>query len=176
MYNANFQKYFKSFEYGIFTEAKGVGIIRPNKGIDYFLSKMNQQGKHIFIRPSIEQEPFYLLIDDVTENQLIEDHKIYGKWTPGRMVVKTSPRNYQVWLHNGRAMDDTEKSYWLRKYQSDPKATPNRRWGRCPGFKNMKPKYKKRDGSYPVAKLIWWDDQILEQLPPVDFKIWIDDS
>ncbi|MBT4526764.1 MAG: hypothetical protein HOC24_09450 [Deltaproteobacteria bacterium] len=175
MHTIKFQKYFKRYEYGIFTEAKGVGIIKPNRGIGYFLKKMNGQNKHIFIRPRQEQEPYYLLIDDINEQQLAEDHKIDGCWNPGRMVVETSTGNYQIWIHNDRRMDNVEKSYWLDKFQSDPGSTSNKRWGRCPGYKNVKTKYKKHDGSYPEAKLIWWDDQSLEQLPPIDFKILIKD-
>ena len=169
------KKYFKCFEYGIFTEGKGVGIVQAKGKTGYFLKKMNQQGKHIFIRPRLEQEPYYLLIDDIDEQQLNEDHKIDGCWNPGRMVVETSPENYQVWVHNNRAMDDTEKGYWLDKFQSDPGATSARRWGRCPGYRNVKVKYKRSNGCYPEAKLIWWDDQSLERLPSIDVKVLVKD-
>ena len=40
---------------------------------------------------------------------------------------------------------------------SDPGAHPNKRWGRCPGFRNRKKRYMSAVGGYPLAKLIWVD-------------------
>ncbi|MCP4372281.1 MAG: hypothetical protein GY797_29795 [Deltaproteobacteria bacterium] len=40
---------------------------------------------------------------------------------------------------------------------SDPGADPNNRWGRCPGFRNRKDKYRDSYGNYPLSRLIWVD-------------------
>jgi hypothetical protein len=73
------------------------------------------------------------------------------------MVVETSPDNYQVWIHANRSIPLDEKRYWLKRLKSDPGADPHNRWGRCPGFRNRKEKYRTNSGRYPLAKLIWID-------------------
>ena len=45
----------------------------------------------------------------------------------------------------------------MKKLHSDPGADPNNRWGRCPGFRNRKDKYRNPEGKYPLARLIWID-------------------
>lgn len=73
------------------------------------------------------------------------------------MVVETSPDNYQVWIHANRSISLDEKRYWLKRLKSDPGADPHNRWGRCPGFRNRKEKYRTNSGGYPLAKLVWID-------------------
>jgi hypothetical protein len=41
--------------------------------------------------------------------------------------------------------------------KSDPGADPCNRWGRCPGFRNRKIKYRDASGHYPLARLVWVD-------------------
>ncbi len=48
---------------------------------------------------------------------------------------------------------------------SDPGADPNNRWGRCPGFRNRKDKYRDSHGNYPLARLIWVDWKRQAQVP-----------
>ena len=52
-----------------------------------------------------------------------------------------------------------------KKLHSDPGADPNHRWGRCPGFRNRKEKYRDADGNYPLARLIWVDWKRLAEIP-----------
>jgi hypothetical protein len=72
---------------------------------------------------------------------------------PGRLIIESSPENFQVWIYSERPLTLDEKRFWLDKLGSDPGADPNRRWGRCPGFTNQKHKYR-REAGFPYAKLI----------------------
>jgi hypothetical protein len=81
------------------------------------------------------------------------------------MVVETSPGNFQVWIHSRRPLSLTEKSFWLKKLRSDPAAHPLNRWGRCPGFRNRKEKYRSPEGQYPLASLIWVDWMRCAEIP-----------
>jgi hypothetical protein len=83
------------------------------------------------------------------------------------MVVETSPGNFQVWIHSLRSLSLTEKSFWLKKLRSDPAAHPRNRWGRCPGFRNRKEKYRTPQGEYPLACLIWVDWMRRADIPPL---------
>lgn len=131
-------------------------IVEP--GIDRiaYLKAENAKGRHILIQPLYQSG--YLLADDIPLSLLRRHHQLNdGTWKPGRMVVETSPDNYQVWIHASHSMDLDEKRYWLKKLKSDPGADPFNRWGRCPGFRNRKQKYCDALGGYPLARLIWID-------------------
>lgn len=123
-------------------------------------------GKHILIQPASHQEPYYLLADDLNRC-LLEAHHQHpvGKWRPGRMIIETSPGNYQVWIHASCCLSLDEKRYWLRKMKSDPGADPHHRWGRCPGFFNKKEKHRSTSGLFPLSKLIWVDWRNTAHIP-----------
>lgn len=104
------------------------------------------------------EESRYLLADDLSWPVVCRCHQCMdGTWKPGRMVIETSPRNYQVWIHSRRLLSLTEKRYWLNRLMSDPGADPDNRWGRCPGFRNRKEKHRTPSGHYPLSRLIWVD-------------------
>ncbi len=122
----------------------------------HYLKAENVRDRHILIQP-VEQDT-YLMADDITPEILQRHHKLCnGTWKPGRMVVETSPENFQVWIHAHRPLPLEEKRHWLKKMKSDPGADPCNRWGRCPGFRNRKEKYRDTSGHYPLARLIWVD-------------------
>ncbi|MCP4077957.1 MAG: hypothetical protein GY744_17440, partial [Gammaproteobacteria bacterium] len=131
-----------------------------------YLKAENSNGRHILIQPLRETECFYILADDINRS-LILRHHIYkdGRWKPGRMVVETSPDNFQVWIHCANALSLNEKKYWLKKLCSDPGASPNNRWGRCPGFRNRKEQYRSAGNRYPLSKLIRIDWKNLANVP-----------
>ena len=136
----------------------GRWIKEPKDSIISYLKAENANERHILIKPKKEVESYYLLIDDISEDILKFHHKTADKnWRYGRMVVETSPENYQVWIHSSCALTNNEKKYWLEKLKSDPGANPNNRWGRCPGFRNRKEKYCDSKGHYPLSKLVWVD-------------------
>ncbi len=142
-------------------------IVRPETGNIPYLKAENANGRHILIQPEI-QSP-YLLADDIPAELLHSHHRFNnGSWKSGRMVVETSPGNYQVWIHASRSLNIEEKRYWLKKMKSDPGADPCNRWGRCPGFRNRKQKYCDASGGYPLAKLVWIDWRRQAQIPKPD--------
>ena len=130
-----------------------------------YLKAENVRDRHILIQP-VEQDT-YLMADDITPELLLRHHKLSnGTWKPGRMVVETSPDNFQVWIHAHRPLPLEEKRYWLKIMKSDPGADPCNRWGRCPGFRNRKEKYRDTSGHYPLAKLVWVDWRQTAHIPP----------
>jgi len=66
------------------------------------------------------------------------------------------------------AMSIDNKCYWLKQLRSDPGADPNKRWGRCPGFRNRKKKHRDPDGRYPLSKLIWVDWKYQVNIPQIE--------
>lgn len=139
--------------------------ITSQKHIPY-LKAQNAKGNHILIQPAHCYESWYMMADDLKWYQIQKYHQnIHGKWKAGRMIIETSPGNYQVWIHSSRTLSLDEKRYWLKRMNSDPGADPHHRWGRCPGFFNKKEKYHSRFGKYPLAKLIWVDWSNMTHIP-----------
>lgn len=135
---------------------KGRWIVQPHpKNIPY-LKALNASGCHILLQP-VEQ-PHYLLADDLSWETVCRHHRQPDNtWRPGRMVVETSPRNFQVWIRSAHPLDLHHKRILLHMLHSDPAADPNNRFGRCPGFRNRKPCHRTPDGQYPLSRLIWVD-------------------
>ncbi len=134
-----------------------------------YLKAENAHGRHILMQPVNEE--YFILADDINPELLQLNHKnIDGSWKKGRLVVETSPCNYQVWINSSRALNLREKKHWLAKMHSDPGATPTNRWGRMPGFRNRKQKYKSKHGLYPLAKLIWVDWRYRACVPKLQFE------
>jgi hypothetical protein len=117
----------------VFHEDKGRWILHPSARLIPYLKAENSGGRHILIQPTPDDQAYYLLADDLT-GSLIQRHHMEPEhlFKPGRMVVETSPANYQVWIRASRPLALEEKRYWLNKLRSDPGADPLGRWGRCP--------------------------------------------
>jgi antirestriction protein ArdC len=167
-------KFFGEYEFGVYREEKDAveGAVWKVKSGDNclgYLKAMNARGNHIFVRPSFEKEPHFMMCDDLSRQDLDIHHKVKGQWKPGRMVVETSPENYQVWIRTDRELTTDEKKYWLERLNSDPGASPLHRWGRCPGFRNRKEKHLTESG-YPLAKLVWVDWQSKTPVPEVKIE------
>ena len=136
----------------------GRWILKPGPRIIPYLKAENANGNHILMQPAPPIQPTYLLADDLTWPQIQSHHMAHDHtFKPGRMVVETSPGNYQVWIRSDRPISLEEKRYWLHRLKSDPGADPNGRWGRCPGFRNRKEVHRRPDGGYPLSRLIWID-------------------
>jgi hypothetical protein len=146
-------RYFGEWKIGILNPNGGMWDVSPTREAINYLKAQNATGHHIFIKP-ISEEPF-LLVDDISPEGLLA-HKISGTWRPGRLIVETSPANFQIWIKSNRPLTLSEKRFWLKRFHSDPGCDPNSRWGRCPGFRNRKEKYEV-GGKYPLSKLIWID-------------------
>jgi len=142
----------------VLDETAGRWRVDPHSVNLPYLKAQNRNGRHILIKPARNIEPFYLLADDLTADLLNRHHHDKNeKWRPGRLVIETSPGNFQVWIHSSRFLTLDEKKFWLRKLHSDPGAHPKDRWGRCPGFRNRKIRHRNPKGGYPLARLIWID-------------------
>ncbi len=129
-----------------------------------YLKAENSNGRHVLMQPV--NEDYYMLADDLNLRLLQQQHKnCDGSWKSGRMIVETSPDNYQVWIRSSRPLSLDEKKFWLKKMHSDPGASPLNRWGRMPGFRNRKEKYRSNQNFYPLAKLIWVDWKYKASVP-----------
>lgn len=162
------QFFYNQFSLAVLDETAGRWIIKPESKNIHYLKAENANGRHILLKPDQNIEPYYLLVDDLNLNQLKSHHKsapTHFKY--GKMVVETSPGNYQVWIHSNRSLNLDEKRYWLKRLHSDPGADPHNRWGRCPGFRNRKEKHRTPSGQYPLAKLIWVDWKHQATIPEI---------
>lgn len=143
---------------------KGRWMIDPVPSRIGYLKAENANGRHILMQPADESR--YLLADDLSWERICLQHRHADRmWKPGRMIVETSPENYQVWIRSQRPLSFTEKRYWLKRLGSDPGADPHNRWGRCPGFRNRKDKHRSACGQYPLSRLIWIDWTKEAQIP-----------
>jgi len=160
--------FFNHFHLAVLDAIKGRWIVTPETKNIAYLKAENANGRHILIKPDQNIEPYYMLVDDLNLHQLKNHHKSTPThFKKGRMVVETSPGNYQVWIHSNRSLLLDEKRYWLKRLNSDPGADPHNRWGRCPGFRNRKEKYRTPSGQYPLAKLIWIDWKHQATIPEI---------
>jgi len=133
--------------------------------IPYFKAE-NANGRHILIQPLEQIACYYLLLDDIDQRLILKHHvDINGAWKAGRMVIETSPGNFQIWIHSANALSLNDKKFWLQRLCSDPGAHPKNRWGRCPGFRNRKEIYRDSNNKYPLCRLIWIDWRNLANIP-----------
>ena len=158
------RRYFGAFEIGIMNPDGGLWSVAPSLDSFGYIKAMNRQGLHIFMRP--ENEGCFLMLDDIPRRELPAQQNGTG-YRPGRLVVETSPDNFQVWIKAHRKLSNPEKRYWINYFNSDPACDPNLRWGRCPGFRNRKDKYCEK-GRYPLSRLIWVDWQNVAEVPTVN--------
>jgi hypothetical protein len=161
-------QYFGHFELAVLDleKAKRWSVVAKPESIAY-LKRENAHDRHILIKPVEEMEPYFMMVDDLDAARIAMDHKVHGTWKPGRMCVETSPKNFQVWIRSARPLSLDEKRHWLKLLGNDPGADPNGRWGRCPGFRNRKEKYRDENGGYPLSRLIWVDWRSKAEIPEV---------
>lgn len=157
--------YFGEFRFAVFSgEKKSRWIVKPKQKNLAYLRAMNARGNHIFIKPvNIDR---FMLADDLTADMVTAFNHMGNVWKPGRMIIETSPENYQVWVRFSSPVMLEFKRYWLKRMKSDPGADPHNRWGRSPGFRNRKPKYRTGGGGYPLSRLIWIDWALDAEPPP----------
>lgn len=105
---------------------------RPAVESDLILLEQRQELKNSIVVRPLDASRF-ILFDDCD----IKKHM--GK--PGRLIVETSPNNFQVWVKTDREVTNTEKSFWIAKLGADKNCFPEGRWGKCPGYFNYKTKH-----------------------------------
>ncbi len=157
-------RYFGGWQIGVMNPDRGLWKVAPSPGAIGYLRAMNVKGYHIFIKPV--DEGCFLLLDDIC-GKALKHQRDRGRYRSGRLVVETSPGNFQVWIKASRSLSNPEKRHWIKQFKSDPACDPNCRWGRCPGFFNRKEKYRKKDGRYPLSRLIWVDWRNAAEIPKV---------
>lgn len=160
-------RYFPSgWRVAVLDMLKGRWIVKPAISTIGYLKAENAGGRHILIQP--EDPSCYLLADDLSWELILSHHRrMDGTWKPGRMVVETSPQNFQVWIHSQNPLSLDNKRHWLKKLGSDRAADPNNRWGRCPGFRNCKDRHQNSKGGYPLSRLIWIDWAKRTEIPRI---------
>jgi len=127
----------------------------------------NACGYQIFARPRNNR---YVFVDDLRDFTDASGKAVRGEWRlirpldggPGHrhtIQIQSSPENHQFWLDAGPGCDDEfiNKALSLHlaaRFGGDAAAARNRRQlGRLPGYRNVKPKYLRPDGTYPQAIL-----------------------
>jgi hypothetical protein len=162
---AKLNRYFQGkWRLAVLDPQKGLWMVQSMPANIPYLRAQNAHGCHILMQPL--EPSVYLLADDLNWQTICQHHRFHNSsWKPGRMVVETSPGNFQVWIHSQRSLSLNEKSFWLQKLRSDPAAHPANRWGRCPGFRNRKEKYRSPHGQYPLSQLIWIDWKSRADIP-----------
>jgi hypothetical protein len=164
-------RYFEGrWRIAVLDEKKGLWAVGADPSALSYLKAENARGRHILMQPL--NISFYLLADDLSWSTVSRHHRHPGgAWKPGRMVVETSPANFQVWIHSARALSLAEKRFLLNQLSSDPGADPNNRFGRLPGFRNRKDKYRSSPGLYPLARLIWIDWNRKAEIPKLTLEV-----
>ncbi|MDA8256588.1 MAG: DNA-primase RepB domain-containing protein [Betaproteobacteria bacterium] len=93
---------------------------------------------NIFARPAPGEPHPWLFLDDVARPAA---EKIAGRWAC--LVVETSPGNCQLRILTDRPLAESERTDVQRALavlaKADPGSVAGNKWGRLPGFKNMKP-------------------------------------
>ena len=162
---AKLERYFQnSWHFGVLDPQRELWSVAPSLAKIPYLKAQNARGCHIFMQPL--RLAHFLLADDLAWEVIWRQHRLPdGRWKPARLVIETSPGNFQVWIHSRRPLSLEEKKHWLQKLGSDPAAHPQNRWGRAPGFRNRKEKYRSPAGHYPLARLVWIDSTTLADIP-----------
>lgn len=130
-----------------------------------YLKSQNRMGRHILMKPDNDES--FFLCDDLSWDGIESFHMQNGHYKKGRLVIETSPGNYQVWVSCSRPLSVDEKVYWLSRIGSDRGCHPEGRTGRAPGYRNVKDKYLE-DGRYPLSKLVWVDWRYTVSPPKID--------
>lgn len=177
-------KYFGNFVFRLYDPAanggKGGAWELPGQASTLpHLRAQNARGRHVWLRP--EDEARFMLHDDANLDDLrrfhgavLEGDRIVGA-KPGRLIVETSPGNFQVWVKSRRPLTVAEKTGWLRLLGSDPGAAPRNRSGRAPGFRNRWPRHDDGQGNFPLARLVWVQWAAVDVPPPAqptDTSAW----
>ncbi len=117
------KRYFQNqVQFGVLDLQKGLWLIGfESKNLNY-LKAENCRGRHILIRPLATIEDYFMMVDDVNRIQLEKHHLSPSK--KGRLIVETSPENFQVWIRLSRPLSLMEKKNWLIRFRSDPGANP----------------------------------------------------
>lgn len=120
----------------------------------------NLRGAAIYMRvapTSPDEHPGLIMLDDLNERAVsqLDDERLRP-----RLVVQTSPGNFQAWialLPAGLTIDHattlTAVRYLATKFGADPRAVSPRQPGRLPGFTNRKSRHRQPNGQFPFVTI-----------------------
>lgn len=118
----------------------------------WWLRYQNENGRHIFIRPSGENR--LTLLDDLNSTQVA---RLFREGYEPAALVQTSPANYQAWLKHpqplSRELGTAVARLLAREFEADLGSADWRHFGRLSGFVNAKAKHRRENGSFPFVSL-----------------------
>lgn len=138
---------------------KGMKSEQPTELSDAYITHLrgdNAQGKHIYVRPKMDdlQRSDLILLDDMT---LVNIDRMKRDGIPAACVIETSPNNYQAWVRFEKLLLPEHRTNISRhlshKYHADTAAVGNDRWGRLAGFTNVKPERRLANGHFPFVQV-----------------------
>ena len=112
----------------------------------------NRRGYNVFITP-FSDTVWYILLDDIVPAKLAE---LDGLRLTPQMLIESSPQRFQglFMLPKDLATKDEANALFrmINARHGDPKISGLTHPFRAIGFRNMKPKYQKPNGLYPVRR------------------------
>lgn len=126
---------------------------------------IEKSGRDIYYTP-LDDKYHFMLIDDVKPEKLKQLVGADG-YAPA-VVIESSPDNYQVILKVPKlGIDEQIENSLANKVvrelnvrYGDPNLSGARHPHRAPGFRNLKEKHRRDDGTYPEVKLIGARDKV----------------
>ena len=116
----------------------------------------NVKDNNIHFTP-LSKDRHHIVVDDLTEDRF---KQLCADGYKPAVLIETSPKNYQVVINVPKLGTDFDKDIANRlaselnsKY-GDPEVHSGVQPHRCPGFKNLKPKHLRDDGTYPPVRLL----------------------
>jgi hypothetical protein len=146
----------------LFTAAEVIGLV------PFLLAENgNRRGYNVFITPFSEAF-WYILLDDVLPQKLAE---LEGLRLTPQMLIESSPQRFQgiYLLPKEMATKDEANALFrlINARHGDPKISGLTHPFRAVGFKNRKPKYRRPNGFFPFAGMIWGGKPMPEGLLPL---------
>lgn len=126
----------------------------------------NINGRQVLMRPDTSVEADYLFVDNISWSAARRQHQNgFGKWKPGRMIVQTSLRSYQIWIHLSRKLSLDEKMFWLKKLNNEHESFSSCQWGIYPAYQNLEVNHGHLAGDFAFPSLIWIDFKGCAHIP-----------
>ena len=111
---------------------------------------------HVYFTP-LSDNKHHILLDNITQENL---HSLQEDGLIPNCILQPSPSNYQAIYTLSKLSTDNNKEIvndlasWLNIKYGDPTLCGVIHPHRIPGFYNIKSKYKKQDGTYPIVKIV----------------------
>lgn len=129
------------------------------------MTKYERKGYHVYYTP-LSEKMNHILIDDVTADKIQRLKKI---GIQPNCILESSPNNYQCIVNTPKVANDLDLID--KEIRNKLAAALNREFGdvnlccathahRAPGFYNVKDKYKREDGTFPIVQVIETYEQI----------------